>query len=576
MTRRQLLASPAFAAAQTKPPNIVLILTDDQGWWDVSRNGNRSIETPVMDRLAAEGVSFQRFYASPVCAPTRASIMTGRYYLRTGIYNTRFGGDTLDASEITIAQLLQARGYRTGLFGKWHLGHYRRFHPDQRGFHRWVGFTQGHVERYFHPDQLLDNGKPVKARGHITDLLTDCAIDFVKDNRERPFFLHLAYNVPHSPNHVENRWTGRYLKKGVPLEDAQIYGMLSHCDENIGRLLRTLDDQGQRDNTLVIFLSDNGGVSKYFKAGLRGQKASAYEGGIRVPCFLRWPGRIAPGTEDKSARAAMDLFPTIAEAAGAPTPKDRPIDGKSLLSPPPERALFHIWDRFQPSLKSNWSITRGRHKLTRTELFDLEADPSEKVNLAAQQPEAAASLRREFETWLAEVTRGRRFEPAAIEVGRPDENPVELHPSWAIVKGTNVTWASPGGTPSKPEALPQSGASTVNYSFAGYDWDTIDGWRNPGDGAEWKLDVVVAGRYRVRLAYGCRAAASGGRWRFEVGRALLEGVVSATPGHNIFQEFDAGELRLTKGPVTARISAVEERKEELMALNRIWLERIGR
>ncbi|MGH8631323.1 MAG: sulfatase-like hydrolase/transferase [Burkholderiales bacterium] len=581
-SRRQFLAcasAPLLASAQqaTRPPNVILILTDDQGWWDVGANGNRSVETPSMDRLASEGVNYTRLYASPVCAPTRASLMTGRYYLRTGIYNTRFGGDTLDAREITLAELLRGRGYRTGLFGKWHLGHYRRYHPDLRGFDRFLGFTQGHVERYFHPDQLLDNGRHVRARGHLTDLFTDSAIDFVRENRPRPFFLYLAYNVPHSPNYVENRWTERYLKKGVPLEDAQIYGMLSHCDENIGRLMRTVDEGGLRHDTVVIFLSDNGGVSRHFRAGWRGGKGSAFEGGIRVPCFVRWPGHVAAGSTDSSMRAAMDLFPTILETAGAAPPKDRPIDGRSLFAPAPARSLFHIWDRHRPSAKSNWSVTRERFKLAGRELFDLEADPGEKRDLSATHPELAAEMRQEFDRWLAEVTRGRSFHPLPVEVGRSDENPVELLPSWASLRGTHVTWPSPGGTPSRPEPLPsvRSDDSAANYSFAGYDWDTIDGWRSAGDSAEWKIDVVRAGRYRVRLAYGCPQHAAGGRWRLQAGAASLEGTVSSTGGRNVFREFDAGEVALAKGAALIRMAVAESRSQELMALNRICLDRIA-
>lgn len=576
LSRRSFLGSAALPlAAQPAPPNIIVILTDDQGYWDVSAHGNPHIETPQMDRLAAEGVSYRRFYASPVCAPTRASLMTGRYYLRTGIYNTRFGGDTLQPSEVTLAELLRERGYRTALYGKWHLGHYRRYQADQRGFDDFLGFTQGHIERYFHPDQLLHNGRRVRARGHVTDLFTDSAISFVRQNKQRPFFLYLAYNVPHSPNYVENEWTERYLKKGVPLNDAQIYGMLSHADRNIGRLLKTLDDERLRENTMVVFLSDNGGVSRHYRAGLRGNKGNGFEGGIRVPCFVRFPGRIQPGTVDTQQRAAFDLFSTVCDVAGARPPQDRPIDGKSLFSGGRHASLCHIWDRFQPSMRSNWSISEERWKLVRDQLFDLPADGGEKTDVAAKYPREAERLRQQFETWLGEMTSGRKFEPLSVEVGRPEENPVELMPSWARLSGTHVTWPSPGGTASAPELLPGSTERGRNYSFAGYDWDTIDTWSKPGDRVEWPVDVLKGGRYKVTLGYGCGGDGAGGKFRFSVGSSALTGTTVSTGGRNVFESHEAGTLVLAAGRGMARLELLESGGSELMSLNRVWLERIS-
>ncbi len=576
LSRRAFLGTPALFQQPRRRPNILLILTDDQGWWDTGANGNPHIATPNMDRIAAEGVNYTRFYASPVCAPTRASLMTGRYYLRTGIYNTRFGGDTLAANERTLAEVLRESGYRTGLFGKWHLGHYRRYQPDQRGFDEFLGFTQGHLERYFHPDQLLENGRRVRARGNVTELFTDSAIRFVRENRERPFFCYLAYNEPHAPNYVDNPWVDRYLKRGLPLQDAQIYGMVSHVDRNIGRMLDAIDAAQLRDNTVVIFASDNGGVSKFHQCGLRGNKASAFEGGIRVPCFIRWPGRFQPGARDGSMRAMFDLFPTICEIAGAPVPRDRTIDGLSLLGAARHERLFHIWDRHRPSARSNWSVTEERYKLVRNALFDLAADPSEKTDLAATHPEAARRLRSEFDRWLDGMTKGRDFTPPPIEVGRADENPVELLPSWARTSGTHETWGSPGASSAAPQPVEGGldNAGTSNYTFAGYDWDSIDGWKREGDAAEWRIDVTRAGRYRVRLGYGCDRERAGGRWRLSIGTATLEGSVQATGGRNIFHEFDAGEISLSAGHKVLRMEVAKSRDRELMALNRISIERV--
>ena len=449
-------------------PNVVVIVSDDQGWWDLGAHGNRDIRTPVLDRLSAESVSFSNFYACPVCAPTRASLMTGRHYLRTGVYNTRFGGDTMRDSETTLAQAMRARGYRTGLFGKWHLGHYRRYQPQNRGFDDALTFLPGHTERYFYPDALAWNGRPVRARGYISDILTDGAISFARANRTRPFFLYLAYNVPHAPNIIDDRYLEPYLKRGVPLHDAQIYGMLTNCDENIGRLLDTLRQEKLDENTVVLFLSDNGGVSRHFRAGLRGGKGTAFEGGVRVPFMARWPGRLPAGARVGARAAVIDILPTICDLTGTPLPRPAgEIDGKSLAAilqkgsgSGPHEHLFHIWDRYRPSLTSNWGICGARYKLVRDQLFDLDNDPGEAKDLASAHPEVAADLRRRFEQWLAEVTRGQTMQPVPIEVGREDENPVELQASWAQVDGTHVTWASPGrGQTSRADPLgrPASG-----------------------------------------------------------------------------------------------------------------------
>ncbi|MBL8175266.1 MAG: arylsulfatase [Bryobacterales bacterium] len=581
MTRRGFLGALAAAQAQTRArPNIVLILTDDQGWWDIAAHGNRFVRTPHMDRLAAEGVSFERFYVCPVCAPTRAELMTGRYYLRTGVYNTRFGGDTLDARETTLPQVLQRAGYRTGIFGKWHLGRYAAQHPIHRGFDETLIFTQGHTERYFYPDQLEHNRKPIAARGYVTDVLTDAAIQFVKQSGGRPFFLYLPYNAPHSPNYVPSRYTERYMKMGVPIGDAEIYGMVERVDENIGRLLEVLDKEGLRGNTIVLFLSDNGGVSRHYRAHLRGAKASVFEGGVRAPLFVRWPGRLRPGTKVEPMVKVFDIFPTLCDLLGIPLPEGLALDGKSVralletgLGSSPHPFLCHYWDRFRPGKTQGWSICEPRFKLVGEQLFDLANDPSEKSDVSRQYPEDKRRLRARFDAWFDDVTQGKTFEPPAIEVGRHDENPVDLEPSWARLNGTHTTWASPGDeetTPASP--LPGRHApSTVNYTFAGYEWDSIDSWRTPGETVHWNIDVVRAGRYEVTLSYGCDPADAGGRFRIRAGSASIETVVHPTAGRALFEKHVCGVLRLAKGPAKLEVAALEVKGKELMALNRIWL-----
>ncbi|MFN0104454.1 MAG: arylsulfatase [Bryobacteraceae bacterium] len=539
MTRRTFFA--LSAALQTRRPNIILIVSDDQGWWDLGHHGNPAIETPNLDKLARESVQFNRFYVSPVCAPTRASLMTGRHYLRTGVYNTRFGGDTLDASEVTLPQLLKTAGYRTAIFGKWHLGRYAKYHPLNRGFDEALTFSQGHLERYTHPNQLNWQRQPVDARGHITDVIADSARAFIRSRTHEPFFLYTTFNAPHTPLYAPDAFAEKYIKKGLNYSNAHMYGMVEHMDAAIGRILEVVDN-----NAVVLFMSDNGGVSRHFTAGLRGFKASAFEGGVRSPLFVRWPGHFKAGRKVNAVAAHIDILPTLCAIAGVKAPA---VDGRSFLAHlegdapiDPNRRVFHIWDRISPSLNSNWAIGGQRYKLVRNQLFDLESDPGETTDIAKQHPEIAASLRAEFEAWLAEVTKGKTFEPVPIEVGRPDENPVEIQASWARLSG-NAT-----------------------YTFAGYDWDTVEGMRTPADQAQWKIDVVRPGPYEVTVSYALAADAGPARGKL----GALEIDLESTAGPAVFSRKIAGRQSLGKGPQMLLLTANNPK----LALNRIWLRKL--
>ncbi len=584
LTSLLVLTGTAWCSSRdASQPNIVLIMTDDQGWWDVGIHGNKDIETPEMDRLAAEGVELTNFHAQPVCAPTRASLMTGRYYLRTGLYNTRFGGDSMAADEVTLAEVLQAEGYRTAQIGKWHLGPHMPNYPLNQGFDVALTLPEGHSERYYYPDQLRYNGREIDMRGHITNLLTDAAIEFVRNNKDRPFFLYLPYNVPHEPPLVPDEYLQKYLDRGLDLETARIYGLVTQCDQNIGRLLKVVDETGLREETIVIFLSDNGGISRHYKAGLRGNKGSAYEGGTRAPFFARWPGHFPAGAKVDAMASVIDILPTFCELVGAPVPEAHVVDGKSLLSilkdgkgRSPHDHIFAIWDRHRPRIdRSRWSIRGTRYKMVEGQLFDLKADPGEEHDIAAKEPEIAAELRQRFESWLKDVTAGRDFHPPPIQVGRSDENPVEIQASWARMDGTHVTIKPPGWQISEPQRLgdPVPGA-TINYTFAGYDWDTIDGWSKPGEHAWWLIDVTRPGTYEVTLNYGCSQSDAGGRFMLSIGTAKLTGAVEPTVTRDVYWKRTLGQLTLEKGLQRLTVEVISAPGSELMALNRIWLRKI--
>jgi arylsulfatase A len=573
------LYGPAPAVASQ--PNLLVVMTDDQGEWDLGSTGNPHIETPNMDALAQSGVRFSRYYAAPVCSPTRAGMMTGRYAFRTGIYNTRFGGDSLALGEITVAQLLKGAGYRTGLFGKWHLGRYHGYQPQQRGFDEFLGHYQGHIERYEYADQFVHNGRPVESRGYVTELVTDAAIDFIDESKRRapaaPFFCYLSYSAPHSPFQMDtshahqpegDAMIEKYLRKGLPLTQARIYAMVERVDRNIGRLLAHLESGGLAKDTVVFFMSDNGGVSKHWTGDLRGFKAQVYEGGVRSPLFVRWPGKFPAGGVVRGQASHVDLLPTLCELAGAKVPGDREIDGRSLV--PLLRAgtgdrhheyVYHSWNRMLPTPDANWGISDQRFKLVgpgggaRTKggetswgLFDLEDDPGEKKNLATEQPARVKALRGEFLRWYGEVTRGMNYAPVPIPVGHVDENPVELQPSWAKTSGENT-----------------------KYVFEAYDWDTIEGWFRPGEAAEWKIVVAQGGRYELALDYGCAGANVGGRLKIGIGAASVEFTPARTGTPNVFKRAVAGILTLPPGPATLRAEVVAAPAGEVLRLNRVWL-----
>jgi arylsulfatase A len=494
-----LISAAVSHAGETAKPNILLIVTDDQGWWDLGANGNPHIDTPNLDRLARDGVRFERFYVEPVCSPTRAGLMTGRYYLRTGLYNTRFGGDSMAHSEVTVAGLLQRGGYRTGLFGKWHLGHYHGYQPQQRGFDEFLGHYHGHIERYEYADQLVHNGVPVETRGYVADLFTDAAMEFIAatTQQQKPFFCCLAFNTPHSPHQLDtshdhqpegDTMIVKYLQRGLPLREARIYAQVERIDQNVGRLLKHLDALGLAGNTVVAFMSDNGGVSKFWTGGMRGHKATVFEGGVRSPLLVRWPGHFPAGGRVEAQASHVDLLPTFCELASVPLPADRKIDGLSLLpllhagkGTEHHEFVYHTWNRFFPDPDHRWAISDTRYKLAANfgdqakvspagwMLFDLVADPGERKNLAAQHPDKVKALRAEFERWFKEVTAGITYRPVPIPIGQPGENPVEVQASWATTLGENT-----------------------RYAFNAYDWDTLEGWSKQGDAAEWKIEVTRA------------------------------------------------------------------------------------
>jgi arylsulfatase A len=422
------LTAPAVAGqdAPRKGPNVVLIYADDLGWGDVGFNGRKEWSTPNLDRLAGQGTTFRRFYtAAVVCAPSRASMLTGKATIHCGVSRNN---DDLPSKEVTIAEALKARGYSTALFGKWHRGAARKgvgpIHPMDQGFDEFFGFTDArHAWEQF-PEDLHDGRELKPVSGYANDLFTDRAVDYLRRHKDAPFFLYLPYIATHF--HIEAPADEVELHKGKFAEvdparplNATYAAMVTRLDRNVGRVLATLDDLKLAGETLVIFASDHGatfesgnhGTSNFHDSNrpFRGQKRTLWEGGIRVPGVVRWPGHVPSGIVSDEVIRTTDLLPTLLAATGSEPDPAWKVDGMNVLpvllgkAKVPERTLFWEW-RSEGS--NQIAAMRGRYKLVivndgTPELFDVEADPTERRNAIAEHPELAGKLRSELKAWLA-------------------------------------------------------------------------------------------------------------------------------------------------------------------------------
>lgn len=502
------LAGAVPAADAPARPNVIVVITDDQGYGDLGVHGNPIIKTPNLDKFAKESMQLRHFYVSPVCSPTRASLMTGRWNYRTGVVDTSWGRSMMHADETTIAEVLSANGYRTGIFGKWHLGDCYPMRPIDQGFQEALVLKGGGLGQpsdipgggsYFNP-KLLKNGVVVEAKGYVSDILTDATIDFVSAKSDKPFFAYLAFNCPHAPLEVKDEDVKPYKamklgldefpKAGFPVrgkysedDTAKIYGMVSNIDMNLGRLFKALDDRKLADNTIVVFLTDNGPQQPRYVSGFRGRKGSVYEGGVRVPFYARWPGKFPAGKASDALSAHVDIFPTLLAACGIAVPKRVKIDGVNRLGAlkgekvADDRLICLQWHRGEePELNRACMARQGNFKIVQPEgvpeakspakaefeLYDLAADPYEQNNLAAKQPETVKALRTKYEAWFADVRKERNFRHPRIHVGSDRETPTVL---------TRQDWRGSGGK-----------------------------WDGKSEGY-WDLLVERPGKYRVGLLF---------------------------------------------------------------------------
>jgi arylsulfatase A-like enzyme len=425
-------AVPATAAAPApRQPNVILLLTDDQGYGDLARHGNPIIKTPQLDRLHDESVRLTNFHVDTYCTPTRSALMTGRYAHRVGGWGTLCGRNMLRDEEVTMADVFRHNGYRTGHFGKWHLGTNFPYRPIDRGFEEWLGKGDGGTgcatdfwgnDRF--NDHYLHNGRweQEPRAGFECDVFFDAAMQFIRSTKSRPFFVYLAPYNPHGPCSLPDpQWVAPYRDQ-VPLEVAYFYATIARVDENLGRLRNFLAAEGLRENTLLIFLTDNGSAAgdKIFNAGMRARKGSPYEGGHRVPCFLHWPaGGFSQSLAIDRLTAHLDLLPTLVELCGLQLPRPISFDGASLLpllagkpAPWPERTLVlgspANHGRANPPLPrpgENCAVMTDRWRLVNDrELYDLTTDPGQQHNLALAQPTVVEEMRRAYRSYWASVS----------------------------------------------------------------------------------------------------------------------------------------------------------------------------
>jgi len=510
----------ARAPAGPPRPNVVVILADDAGWGDFSLTGNTNLATPAIDGLARTGAVLETFCVQPVCSPTRAELLTGRYHPRTGVRGVSLGEERMNADERTLADLLAAAGYATGCFGKWHNGTQWPLHPRARGFATFEGFTEGHWADYFDAE-IEHDGRFVKGSGYLADDLTSRAIGFVERQSAGPFFCYLAFNTPHSPMSVPDadweRFRDREITRRGPEGDAEelaftraALAMVENLDRNVGRLLAALDRVGRSRDTIVVFLSDNGPNSSRWCGGMRGRKGSTDEGGVRSVCCIRYPARIAAGTRVGEVAGAIDLLPTICGLAGVPIPPGKPLDGidlAPLLVGGPEAPALAATLRGRPLIAA-WggkvSVRTTRHRLdAEGRLYDVAADPGQTRDLAAAEPAEAARLQAIAADWRRDVLEPARRRPAEpFPVGFPGAPHTEL--------------------PAR-DGRPQGGVTrsgkAPNSSF-------FTTWHRAEDAISWSVDVKQAGSYEALLWYTCPAADTGATVELSCGAAAVAGRIA--------------------------------------------------
>jgi len=555
--------------SRVQKPNVLFILTDDQGWGDLSINGNKNLKTLNIDNLAKNGATLDRFYVSAVCSPTRAEILTGRYAVRCGVYSTSQGGERIDLDETTIAEVFQQAGYKTGAFGKWHSGMQYPYHPNGRGFEEYYGFCSGHWGNYINPI-LEHNGNLVKGEGFLPDDLTNKTMAFMEKNKDQSFFAYLPLNTPHSPMHIPQAWWDRFKDKElIHLGDGRRAEKIEHTkaalafveniDWNVGRLIKKLQDLDLEENTIVIYLSDNGPNGARWNGDMKGQKGAVDEGGVRSPTFIQWKDKIPAGAKIETIASALDFLPTLTDLANIDHTSNKPLDGKSLQpllldknAKWEERLIFNYW-RDKLSVRSQ-NFRLGHEG----QLFDMVKDPEQRVDVADKFPKIYAELTTAHKDWLANIATELPAEDTrSFPLGHPDYHITQIPARDGIASG-NIKRSN----------------RWPNCSF-------FQNWTDVDDKITWDVEVVEDGDFEVILYYTCAEENIGGRFELKIGDIALESKI--TEAHDppllgldsyrypngesytkYFKPLNMGKIPLKKGKGTLSLNALEIPGSELM------------
>ena len=465
-------------------PNILIVLTDDQGWGDLSIKGNTNLKTPNIDNIGYNGASFERFYVSPVCSPTRAELLSGKYFVKSGVNGVTRGYERMNNDVQLVSEYFKEKNYITGLFGKWHNGSQPPYHPNYRGFDEFFGFTSGHWGNYFNPI-LEKNGKIIKTSGYINDVITNEAISFIKKSKQ-PFLSFISYNTPHSPMQVPDKYflnkkvslVGRYSNKENINKTKAALGMIENIDENIGNIVSVLKEKDVYDNTIIIFLSDNGPNGNRWNNDLKDRKGSTNEGGVRVPFFIQWPNNIKKGLKINQVSSVLDLFPTLLELTGNKALDD--LDGVSLkkyLESPTllddERTIFSYWNNRISARNNNYILDHENN------LYDLVKDYSQYSPIEKDNNPNYQKLLNDKNEWLNEVVNPHRE--------KLTRRPFTINYKTAEYTHLPARDAEINGN------LKRSSIH-ANCSF-------IENWKNTNDYIFWEIDVLEDGINNIELYY---------------------------------------------------------------------------
>lgn len=604
-----LLLGGTLSHAAEQKPNLVIFLADDAGWGDYGHSGNYAASTPNIDSIAEGGVSLDRFFVCPVCSPTRAEFLTGRYHPRGGVKGVSTGQERLDLSEKTVADAFKAAGYATGAFGKWHNGTQWPYHPMARGFDEYFGHSSGHWGEYFDAP-LEENGKMIGTKGYIVDVCTDRALGFIEKNKDKPFLCYIPFTTPHSPWAAPSKEWDAFKDKEITqratiesqenLDETRcVHAMLANQDVNVGRVLAKLKELKLSENTIVLYFSDNGPNSHRWTGGMKGKKGNTDEGGVRSVCYISWPGKLPQGHTVSYISGAIDLLPTLTSLAGVKRVGDKPLDGLDL-SPLLKREKVEWVDR---NIFSTWggqvSVRTQTHRLDNAgNLYDMTADAGQTTPINDKEPALATKLQEAVKAWRVEMfgsdaapalkPKTQMQAQAQAQPNRPKgggrknnpANAVDPRPIPVGYREFPITMLPARDGDPKGEVQRSGNAPNCSYFV---------NWRTEEDSMVWLLDVHTTGTYEVTIDYTCPEADAGSTVELSFNGSTHSGKVSPgwdpplytnqdtlprASGESQMKEFHSlnlGKMKLTAGQGPLTLRALDIPGKSVMDVRRVTL-----